>query len=182
MSLDSKKSKRIFISVPAPIGTDILDEGKSLKIVSTNKRHITILFLGSVTAEQYEFVLRSFMILPLPQSFSIKIGSLMILPTRQNPKSLVLKVIDRQDCLACLKNKIDEVIGGRFKSESRIFLPHVTIARISKYYNRVDLRRIIKKYPKETKLEFTIKKIQLLQSIVSDKGSEYKILAEKKLR
>ncbi len=132
------------------------------------KLHVTLKFLGEVdetTAEAVAFVTGSLARNYAP--FEMSTGNLGGFPDLQRPRILYAGLSENPG-LSALQGEIDEGLEPHgFERETRRFIPHVTIARLS------GRMRITGPLPIPEKVRFTISEISVVRSVLGRAGSTY---------
>jgi 2'-5' RNA ligase len=173
------KDKRLFLGIVIPenLGSKLLmlqEERPDIKWVRQSNLHITLRFLG----EQAENV--------------IDIVKQTIRPIKLTPTELVLTQmefwepnilsigIQNNDALNSLKTQLDNALQGKVSmmDENKSFKPHVTVARVKKPVNDVDINELLQKYNQQIeKLSFTCEGYCLYESKnTDDQGRIYEKL------
>jgi 2'-5' RNA ligase len=135
--------KRLFIAL------DICDEARaaaskyidslrsvlpstSVKWEAPEKLHLTLKFLGSTEEHLLDEIIRVVNNgAKLTRAFDIKIARTGVFPSTKNPRVLWLGVNEPSGTMRFLAELIDqECFALGFEKESRVFKPHLTIARI----------------------------------------------------
>ncbi|MBL8014006.1 MAG: RNA 2',3'-cyclic phosphodiesterase [Candidatus Omnitrophica bacterium] len=100
-----------------------------LKWVNPDNCHITLKFLGSISADSIEHITKALQpSLESTNSFSVKTSNVSTFPSLQSPKILWLGLSDPQNKLQLLFNTVEETLYS-FPKENRPFIAHITLAR-----------------------------------------------------
>jgi len=172
--------KRLFIAFTIPdkvkeiIRRSIILPG-SLKIVSGNNLHITVLFLGDVEdvkIPEITCILDSLITIPL--KINAEINKTGQFPEKGNPKIIYLTSEKENLLMKDLAGKIRDSLKILGYGDNKPFKYHITVAR-----NKND-----KYYPipkTDLKINFQLEKIVLFESILNKNGPEYISLFDKEL-
>lgn len=178
----NKLNKRLFLSklMRAFIGIKVPRNEKIAEILSKISKeeyvnpvgienlHINLKFLGEISNEQVEKIKEVLDKFKEQGKLKIKIKGVGFFPNENFIRIVWLGAFC--DELIKVNETLEselEKIG--FKKENRAFVPHITIARVLKKSDS-----IIKVKTDEEILEFTADSIELIESILSKTGAEYK--------
>lgn len=132
--------------------------------------HITFFFLGEVNDNLIREIYES-----LNESLENKFGELNFLcngfggfPDLKNPKVVFLKCENAENKISELSKSIDNILASFDFQRDKKFHPHITLARIK---SRIDLDELS---AKKISVKFSVSKLSVMQSILSDKGAEHK--------
>lgn len=156
-----------------------------IRWVKKENLHLTLLFIGLVKDEeipQVSQIVRS--IVQAQKSFSLKFEKVCYGPSNKIPPRLIWLDIEEEPGLLTLAEKLKEEMtqtGILRKIEKRRFSPHITLGRIRTWqWQRMDPeeRPVIER---EISLNFEVKSIEMMESVLKRTGSEYIILESTKL-
>ena len=133
---------RTFIAVD--IGDDIRNNaialqhslakcGASVKWVSPESLHITLLFLGEVDDRELHTVCRAVKeVAAREPSFALRISGLGAFPTPRRPKIVWAGLVEGSEELRSLYDKLEAKMTelGAFHKEERGYTPHLTLGRV----------------------------------------------------
>ena len=132
------RSRRLFIAVEVPPAVHaVVDESlepwratAGARWVPSERRHVTIRFLGSVAAGEIDLVRRALgssasAVAPI-QTHLTGLGAF---PSPRRARVLWAGVDDRAGRLAGLAMALDGALPPAFRTETRAFRPHLTVAR-----------------------------------------------------
>jgi 2'-5' RNA ligase len=173
------KDKRIFlgIAIPENLGSKLLmlqEARPDIKWVKQSNLHITLRFLGEQAETVIAFVKQT-------------IGSIKLAPTELVLKQMefwepnILSIgIQSNDELTALKTRLDQALQGKVSmlDENKGFKPHITVARVKKPVNDVDINTLLQKYNQQIEnLSFTCEEYCLYESKnTDDQGRIYEKL------
>jgi 2'-5' RNA ligase len=175
------KKHRIFtaIRLPEKIKKELLSYKKKwpdlpARWVSENNVHITLNFLGYVADEELKDILEAVEDVSRKHSaFYVKMNKICYGPEKKTPPKMVWAKGERSDELAGLKNDLDKALDNY---ENRGFSPHITLARIRVWdFKKMD-QEDIPQIEEDIDLEFEVKSIELMESVLKRGGAEYTIL------
>jgi 2'-5' RNA ligase len=133
---------RTFIAVD--IGEDIRDNaialqqslaksGASVKWVSPDSIHITLLFLGEVDDRSLHTICRAVKeIAAAEPPFALRVSGLGAFPTLRRPKVAWAGIVDGAEQLRRLYDKLEAKLldMGCYRKEEREYTPHLTLGRV----------------------------------------------------
>jgi RNA 2',3'-cyclic 3'-phosphodiesterase len=133
---------RTFIAVD--IGEDIRNNavalqeslaksGASVKWVSPESMHITLLFLGEVDDRELHSVCRAVKeVAAREPSFPLRVSGLGAFPTLRRPKTAWAGLVEGMEQLCLLYDKLEAKLYemGSFHKEERGYTPHLTLGRV----------------------------------------------------
>jgi 2'-5' RNA ligase len=174
--------QRLFIALPCPLTPAIssaldelrevqLDPAMGLRIVATDTLHITLGFLGAVTADRIAGIhdaMHELRELPAPQ--------LTIIGAGHFPSALWLGVQQTASlALTTLAQRCDQELRARgFELELRPYRPHVTVARIrNRRFNHDAWCEAQRDTPWAT---FTADNVHLYRSDTTSDGARYSVI------
>jgi 2'-5' RNA ligase len=170
---------RLFIAfdVSEEVREHILKLQKQLtgaRLTLTRSFHLTLKFLGEVTPAQVEDVKKKLANVKFVP-FTAKLDGTGTFPSDKMIR-VVWAEITPHDIIRELQKQIDEALQGMFPKEKQ-FTPHLTIARVKTVENKEQFAEQVKKIKVEP-ISFEVKEFKLIESKLSQKGSEYKTIAE----
>ncbi|GAI04641.1 unnamed protein product, partial [marine sediment metagenome] len=147
--------------------------------------HLTLLFIGSVKDEEIPQICQIVKNIAQTQKpFSLRFEKVCYGPPSKMPPRLIWLDLEKKPELLTLAEKLKkEMAEGSIlrKIEKRGFSPHITLGRIRTWQwkriepeERPDIER-------ELSLNFEVKSIEIMESILKRTGSEYIILESAKL-
>lgn len=140
-----------------------------------NKYHITLKFLGDVKESKIDDIVEQLEIVAQENSEINLAFNRFGLFFRGNDPKILWAGFSYDDKLTELKNQIETALSGfGFPSEKRKYKPHITICRLKGFEDDGKIKTFSKyEFPK---IDFRSNSIELIESKLTSKGSEYKIL------
>lgn len=179
MKLD--REKRLFIAVEIP--PSVIKEVKRIqqflkkeevfhgRYVDPNKVHITLKFLGNVEESKIPTIQKRLHTIK-HRPMHAHLGNLdLFKSTNANAVRVIFLSIVCPE-LAVIAKKIDDALTGLIDHESRIFKPHLTIARVKEIADYDILADILDQFNVEP-ITFDINSFVLKQSKLSSNGPIY---------
>ncbi|HEX54949.1 MAG: RNA 2',3'-cyclic phosphodiesterase [Candidatus Altiarchaeales archaeon] len=180
---------RAFIAIPCPenLKNDMLEIQKKIrdmggfKFVERENIHLTLKFLGNVEDEAIEKIKNELKFLSEIGKFHISLRGIGAFPSL-NYIRVVWIGVEEDGILREIQRKIDNRLNKfGFKAENR-FHPHFTIARARFISDKNNLMKFITENKDKWFGEFTVDRIELMESKLSHKGPKYYVLYEFKLK
>lgn len=177
--------KRVFISIEltnslkkkiSQLLRGVGDQGLPLKLVPQSNFHITLKYLGYLDASQLREINSDLVKLRKnTKPFIIKLTRVVLIPDSKWARVAAIAVEENENLLA-LHARLIKILATHKYIEiyTRNFKPHLTISRIKKRglgYKRSDE---LKQYKIVQSL--VVRKISLMESILSDGEANYKCL------
>ncbi|MCW5964296.1 MAG: RNA 2',3'-cyclic phosphodiesterase [Bryobacterales bacterium] len=135
--------------------------------------HITTKFLGEVDPGQLPAVVEALRSMPRGGPIRVRLGGLGWLPNPHSPRILYLGVQAPQS-LPDLHTATDTAMAALgIPRETKPFRPHLTLARIPKGCQVVELRQAIAAIPPAEPVEFEATTFHLYESQLQPTGSVY---------
>ena len=180
--LDSENHRRLFIAVPLPesVKEDLKKNLSRLpgKKVIEDKWHFTLAFLGNVKETQLESLFQLFSEIPFPKSFEVVFTKLGAFPHSHSARVLWVGVDKGEEELDNLYQSFNIALEkAHFRTESRPFIPHLTISR---FRHPENISKWIEKQPFH-KVKFFAERVVLYQSIMNYGETRYEILLSRDL-
>lgn len=144
------------------------------RLVDTSGYHVTLKFLGAVTAERLAKIRHELtLVLEPAAAVSTAWAGFGGFPRRASANVLVAVLRDDQGVLAALYEAVEQVCEGLgFPRETRPFKPHTTLAR---FRTSVDLRPYLTGTPPAGPVALTA--AALYESVLAPGGARYSVLA-----
>jgi len=184
---------RTFIAIQMPaeirrklagIGEELKKSGADAKWVPEENFHITLKFLGNVTAERVTAVsevVRS--VVERTEAFDLVLSGVGAFPRLSRPSVVWVGISDGSDRIASLAEKIDIELGRLgFECENRPFSGHVTVARIRTPKNLERLKGMIENLQGQHIGAFGVESIAIMKSELRRTGPIYTAINEYGLR
>ena len=152
----------------------------SVRLVSKENLHITLVFLGDIDSNKIDAVKR--LIGSLNQkSFQCSVKGLGTFSMKR-PNVLFSNVLEGRDAIKNIYDQLINPLGDiGIKTESRNFIPHVTMARTVNLKEKDNLIRILEENAERTFGEFLCDSIILKKSVLTGRGPMYTNLQVKLL-
>ncbi|MQF82849.1 RNA 2',3'-cyclic phosphodiesterase [SAR202 cluster bacterium AD-802-E10_MRT_200m] len=151
MTLNKTHSKRLFVAVePSQELKPILRELtrklnsmaiRNLRVISPDMIHLTLRFLGNVSEQQIPYLKIQLSSLIGFEPFYLEFTEIGMFPNFPNAKTLWLGLDGENLALSRLKRAIDQqVTTVHVSKHDRHFIPHLTLARLSRNVVPQELR------------------------------------------
>jgi len=146
--------------------------------------HITLEFLGALTDEEVgEVCLAVKEVAERHSCFSLNINKVLYGPPKKLPPKMVWAEGDKSKELSLLREDLENSLTEkvRFVPESRIFAPHITLARISSWAWKGIEPEERPEVNETTDLMFTVESIEVMESELKRGGPVYTVLESHQL-
>src|SRR5713226_4036260 len=184
----SEDQVRTFISIDledpqilsriASILSSLQALGGDLKPVERENIHLTLKFLGDVSAPRLAEVKSSLKQLAFP-AFTAEIKGAGAFPNLNHMNVIWVGVNDGWSQIEQIYEQVEKLLSGLgFRREHRPFSPHITIARVRSGRKRDEVASFLQRLTEESFGTITVDKIRLKQSILSSSGPKYSTLLE----
>lgn len=148
-----------------------------LRVVTGEKAHLTLRFLDYRTKNELDQLSQSLKkVTNLFTPFSLRFISTSMFPPDKNPRLVVVKV-ENNSSLSKLEKEISRCLAqfSFLSASDHNFDPHITVARLkSGSLSSSEWRKILN--TKITPKEWEVRGVDLMESILSQSDSEYKVL------
>jgi len=152
-----------------------------IKFVERENIHLTLKFLGEITADRINGVcdvMRGLKVSP----FTLEVKGLGAFPSVTRPRVIWAGVGEGSDNVIELYRFLDSGLRKlNFKSEDKDFIPHITIGRLRSDRNVRSLTSFLINYGEKVFGSFTVTAVRLKKSILTPRGPIYSNLYEVKL-
>lgn len=160
-----------------------------LRFVKKNSLHLTILFIGYVNDEQMlEICRKTREVAQKHQFFELNFNKICFGPPGKSPRLIWLEG-EKNEALINLKRDIekniaadkgDERVFTEIEKELKVFVPHITLARI----RQIEWRKLEEspKIDKEILINVPVNSIEVMESNLKRGGAEYAILESAPLK
>jgi 2'-5' RNA ligase len=169
-------NRRLFISIELPpeqkfrlnkIIDYLRNDLPQVRWEAKEKLHLTLKFLGNTEIEPEIILILLNKELGGQHSFSLKFSDIAVFLNKTN--TIVLEVKE-SEALRQTFSKVENSLSQlKFNKEKRRFRPHITLGRSKYSVGPLKIKNI--NLP-----EIRINRLNLMQSRLTDKGSEYRIL------
>ena len=176
----------IFLSIPVPnvvknikqmLTSTCENERVEIRWVKHNNLHLTVQFLGSASDEKVTKIRKEVEnVVCSINPFVLKVSETGCFPNNSRPSVLYLGVGGNIEALNALVVKINDKMSQiGFKKDLELFVPHITVAKIN-YPQKFNPDLSIFLNSTYDEVEFSVDKIQLLESKTLAEGVLYKTL------
>ena len=172
---DGGKMRRAFIAMEVPrsaVPADILEEVRKVRVlrpVRTHSFHLTLHFLGDIETGALNSIAGKLSGVKFPD-FTASVSGIGAFPEPSRAKVLFVKVKENSH----LEKLHRQILESLSIAEDREFIPHVTIARATKW---VDLRELCKRYESFSEI-FKVNSYFLFLSTLTNQGPIYEKFSE----
>ena len=184
----SEEQVRSFISIDledqqilsriASILSSLQSLGGDLKPVERENIHLTLKFLGNVSAPRLCEV-KSSLQQVIFSAFTAEIKGAGAFPNLNHMNVIWVGVNEGWSQVEQIYEQVEKLLSGLgFRREHRPFSPHITIARVRSGRKRDEVASFLQRLTEESFGTITVDKIRLKQSILSSSGPKYSTLLE----
>jgi len=184
----SEEQVRSFISIDledqqilsriASILLSLQSLGGDLKPVERENIHLTLKFLGNVSAPRLSEV-KSSLQQVIFSAFTAEIKGAGAFPNLNHMNVVWVGVNEGWSQVEQIYEQVEKLLSGLgFRRENRPFSPHITIARVRSGRKRDEVASFLQRLTEESFGTITVDKIRLKQSILSSSGPKYSTLLE----
>ena len=177
---------RIFLSIPVPnlvknikqmLTSTCENERVKIRWVKHNNLHLTVQFLGSVSDEKVAEIRKEVEnVVCSINPFVLTVSETGCFPNTSKPSVLYLGVGGNIEALKALVVKVnDKMSQVGFEKNLESFIPHITIAKIN-YPQKFNPDLSLFLNSSYDEVEFSVDRVQLLESKTLAKGAVYKTL------
>jgi len=177
---------RIFLSIPVPnvvknikqmLTSTCENERVEIRWVKHNNLHLTVQFLGPASDEKLAEIRKEVKnVVCSINPFVLTVYKTGCFPNKSKPFVLYLGVGGNIEALKALVVKINDKMSQiGFKKDSELFIPHITVAKIN-YPQKFNPDLSIFLNSTYDEVEFSVDKIQLLESKTLTEGLVYETL------
>src|SRR5712664_886512 len=152
--------------------------GGDLKPVERENIHLTLKFLGDVSAPRLAEVKSSLQQLAFP-SFTAEIKGAGAFPNLNHMTVIWVGVNEGWSQVEQIYEQVEKLLSSLgFRKENRPFSPHITIARVRSGKKRDEIANFLRHLSEESFGTITVDRVRLKQSILSSSGPKYSTLLE----
>ncbi len=178
---------RAFIAVVPPpvlqqsfweVRTAFAEYGHAFRWVKPENVHLTLKFLGNISAETAEAIGKALhRVVAGQMPFTLCACGLGCFPRPSAPRVLWIGLDDPHRRLFTLQQHLDtELAALGFAPESRPFHPHLTLARVQKLPNRARFLSLLQTFRDHKFGLFPVQELHLFRSQLHPQGALYTIL------
>jgi RNA 2',3'-cyclic 3'-phosphodiesterase len=173
-------TERLFVAIPLPVdllsfverAQKALPASGDLRLLRPEQLHITLAFIGHVSAEKSGLARHIVMSLPPDAGGNAEITGFLMLPSARRARVVALALSDEQ---ALLGRLFETVMGkleaaGVMQREKRPFRPHVTIARLR-------MPAAVQPMYESGTAPYAVESVCLYRSELKRGGAEYTVVA-----
>ncbi len=162
----------------AEVQDSIQNSGAKLKIVNPKLLHITLEFLGEISANEVKKAKEILDSINF-KNFFLDVNAVNVLPNEKHIRVIYCEINGDVDILKEIQKQLRiNLRNYGFKTDNRLFKPHLTIARVKSSQNRKELMLAINTFSNIKCGRQEIASIKLKQSVLKPEGPEYSILHE----
>ena len=154
------------------------DAPAPVRWVPPEQLHVTLRFLGEVSAWQAESVRRALGVPWKTGVFSAGLADLDCFPFSGAPRVIWLGMDEGREQMAALKDELDDrLVSIGFESETRPFRAHLTLGRVNRpvAVSGPELRAILSEHRPET-ARWVVDRVTLYESRVSSRGAAHHVV------
>ena len=176
ISIDLEDEK--ILSRVESITSSLLSLGGDLKPVERENIHLTLKFLGNVSASKLEEIKSSLTQVAFPP-FSLEIKGAGAFPNLKRMNVIWVGVGEGWSQVELIFEQTEKLLHQLgFSRETRAFSPHITVARVKSRRKRDEIAGFLSHLADESFGTFPVEKVRLKQSILSPSGPKYSTLFE----
>ena len=169
---------QLILSRIASILSSLQSLGGDLKPVERENIHLTLKFLGNVSATRLGEVKSSLQQVSFA-SFTAEVKGAGAFPNLNHMNVIWVGVNEGWSQVEQIYEQVEKLLSGLgFRRENRPFSPHITIARVRSSRKRDEIANFLRRLTEESFGTITIDKVRLKQSILSSSGPKYSTLLE----
>ncbi len=152
--------------------------GGDLKPVEEDNIHLTLKFLGNVSASKLEEVKSSLTQVGFPP-FSLEIKGAGAFPSLKRMNVIWVGVGEGWSQVELIYEQTEKLLHQLgFSRETRDFSPHITVARVKSGRKRDEIAAFLGHLTDESFGSFNVQSVRLKQSVLSPSGPKYSTLFE----
>jgi len=152
--------------------------GGDLKPVEEDNIHLTLKFLGNVSASKLEEIKSSLTQVTFPP-FSLEIKGAGAFPSLKRMNVVWVGVGEGWSQVELIYEQTEKLLHQLgFSRETRPFSPHITVARVKSGRKRDEIAAFLGHLTDESFGTFNVQSVRLKQSVLSPSGPKYSTLFE----
>ena len=152
--------------------------GGDLKPVERENIHLTLKFLGNVSASKLEEIRSALEQVVFPP-FSLEIRGAGAFPNLKRMNIVWIGIGEGWSQVELIYEQTEKLLHQLgFSRETRAFSPHITVARVRSGRKRDEIAAFLSNLTDESFGTFTVENVRLKQSILSPSGPRYSTLFE----
>jgi len=174
VDLDNEK----ILSQVESIISSLLSLGGDLKPVERENIHLTLKFLGDVSASKLEEVESALSQVTFPQ-FSLEVRGSGAFPNLKRMNVIWVGIGEGWSQIELIFEQTEKLLHQLgFSRETRPFSPHITVARVKSGRKRDEIAAFLGHLTDESFGTFNVESVRLKQSVLSPSGPKYSTLFE----
>lgn len=152
--------------------------GGDLKAVEDDNIHLTLKFLGNVSAPRLDGIKSSLQQLTFPRS-GVEIKGAGAFPNLNRINVIWVGIDEGWSKVEQIYGQVEKLMSNLgFSRENRPFSPHITIARMRSDRRRDEIANFLRKLGDESFGTMAVDRVRLKRSVLSSSGPEYSTLLE----
>ena len=152
--------------------------GGDLKPVERDNIHITLKFLGNIEKARLDQIKTALESVKF-DTFSLEVRGAGAFPNLRRINVIWVGLGEGWSKVQLIYEQTESLLSGLgFPRESRIFSPHVTIARVKSPRRQDEIAQLVTSLQERDFGAFNVEKVRLKQSILSPQGPRYSTLHE----
>lgn len=181
--------KRVFVALdlPADIKSELIQARENInnsfeecpiRWTKAETWHITLAFLGMLDEVQVDMAKECVAeVVSLHKGFSVALEKIIWAPENEMPPKYVWAIVSLDENLQNLQNDLVQKLDSRgIRLGIEKFVPHITLGRVVQWaFRRIEPTER-PEIEQEVNLGFPIESIDLMESKLSSKSAEYKII------
>jgi len=176
ISIDLEDEK--ILSQVESIMSSLSSLGGDLKPVERENIHLTLKFLGNVSASKLEEIKSSLTRVAFPP-FSLEIKGAGAFPSLKRMNVIWIGVGEGWSQVELIFEQTEKLLHQLgFSRETRPFSPHITVARVKSGRKRDEIAAFLGHLTDESFGTFNVQSVRLKQSVLSPSGPKYSTLFE----
>jgi 2'-5' RNA ligase len=169
------EDERILSQVES-IMSSLSSLGGDLKPVERENIHLTLKFLGSVSASKLEEVKSALAQVTFPP-FSLEVNGAGAFPNLKRMNVIWVGVGEGWSQVELIFEQTERLLHQLgFSRETRPFSPHITVARVKSGRKRDEIAAFLGHLADESFGTFSVESVRLKQSVLSPSGPKYSTL------
>jgi RNA 2',3'-cyclic 3'-phosphodiesterase len=176
ISIDLEDGK--ILSQVESIMSSLLSQGADLKPVERENIHLTLKFLGNISATKLGEIKSALAGVTFPP-FSLEIKGAGAFPSPKRMNVIWVGIGEGWSQVELIFEQTEKLLHQLgFSRETRPFSPHITVARVKSGWKRDEIAAFLGHLAEESFGTFTAESVRLKQSILSPSGPRYSTLFE----
>jgi len=178
--------KRLFIAIKINPTEELLRRIYFLKSnlkhelinwIREDHYHLTLKFLGKVDIKRIDEISNAIKKSVISvEKQELCVGDLGVFGSKYQPRVLWLSVSNNDKILLLHKEIVSALHPFGFFNDGQNFVPHISIARIKKIDDKTFFQNLLNKSAKDFINKQNIDEVILYESILGNKGAEYKVI------